>query len=42
MASITDLICGADREYFDLLERAGANVERAGDLLAVGCPTPGG
>jgi hypothetical protein len=33
MASITNLICGTDREYFDLSERAGASVERAGDLL---------
>jgi hypothetical protein len=33
MASITYLMRGADREYFDLWERAGANVERAGDLL---------
>jgi hypothetical protein len=33
MASITNLIRGTDREYFDLFERAGANVERAGALL---------
>jgi len=33
MASISNLIRGTDREYFDLFERAGANVERAGDLL---------
>jgi len=33
MALITNLIGGPDREYFDLFERAGANVERAGDLL---------
>ena len=33
MASISNLIRGADREYFDLFERAGANVERAGELL---------
>ena len=33
MASITNLIRGTDREYFDLFERAGANVERAGGLL---------
>ena len=33
MASITNLIRGTDREYFDLCERAGANVERAGELL---------
>jgi hypothetical protein len=33
MASIANLIRGTDREYFDLFERAGANVERAGALL---------
>jgi uncharacterized protein len=33
MASITNLIRGTGREYFDLFERAGANVERAGELL---------
>jgi hypothetical protein len=33
MASITNLIRGTGREYFDLFERAGANVARAGDLL---------
>ena len=33
MASITNLIRGTDREYFDLFERAGANVARAGELL---------
>ncbi len=33
MASITNLIRGTGREYFDLFERAGANVARAGELL---------
>jgi uncharacterized protein len=33
MASITNLIRGSGREYFDLFERAGANVARAGGLL---------
>ena len=33
MASIINLIRGTDREYFDLFERAGANVARAGELL---------
>ncbi|MBV8940675.1 MAG: DUF47 domain-containing protein [Solirubrobacterales bacterium] len=33
MASISTLIRGTGREYFDLFERAGANVERAGALL---------
>ena len=33
MASITSLIRGTGREYFDLFERAGANVARAGGLL---------
>ena len=33
MASITNLIRGTGREYFDLFERAGANVRRAGELL---------
>ena len=33
MASITNLIRGTGREYFDLFERAGANVARGGDLL---------
>jgi len=33
MASITNLIRGSGREYFDLFERAGANVARAGELL---------
>ncbi len=34
MASIINLIRGTDHdEYFDLFERAGANVARAGDLL---------
>jgi uncharacterized protein len=33
MASISTLIRGTGREYFDLFERAGANMERAGGLL---------
>ena len=33
MASITNLIRGTGREYFDLFERAGENVARAGELL---------
>jgi uncharacterized protein len=33
MPSITNLIRGTGREYFDLFERAGANVARAGGLL---------
>jgi len=33
MASITNLIRGSGREYFELFERAGANVARAGELL---------
>jgi uncharacterized protein len=33
MASITNLIRGTGREYFDLFERAGENVARAGALL---------
>lgn len=33
MPSITNLIRGTGREYFDLFERAGANVARAGELL---------
>src|SRR5438045_6116460 len=33
MASIANLIRGTDGEYFDLFERAGANVSRAGELL---------
>jgi uncharacterized protein len=33
MASITNLIRGSGREYFDLFERAGANVACAGGLL---------
>jgi hypothetical protein len=33
MASITNLIRGTGREYFELFERAGANVARAGKLL---------
>jgi predicted phosphate transport protein (TIGR00153 family) len=33
MASITDLLRGTDREFFDLFERAGANIVRAAELL---------
>ncbi len=33
MTSIANLIRGTGREYFELFERAGANVARAGDLL---------
>ena len=33
MASITNLIRGSGREYFELFERAGANVARTGELL---------
>ena len=33
MASIAHLIRGTDREYFDLFERAGRNLARAGGLL---------
>jgi uncharacterized protein len=33
MASLANLIRGTDRECFDRFERAGANVERAGELL---------
>src|SRR5436305_12813254 len=33
MASITNLIHGTYHAYFDLFERAGANMERAGGLL---------
>ena len=33
MVSIANLIRGSGREYFDLFERAGANVKRAGELL---------
>ncbi len=33
MASITDLFRRSDREYFDLFERAGANLVRAAELL---------
>jgi predicted phosphate transport protein (TIGR00153 family) len=33
MASIANLIRGTDREFFDLFERAGANVVRAAKLL---------
>ena len=33
MASITNLIRGSGREYFELFEQAGTNVKRAGALL---------
>ena len=33
MASIANLLRGTDREFFDLFERAGANVVRAAELL---------
>src|SRR5437763_15993402 len=33
MTSITNLIRGTDGECFDLFERSGANVERAGEPL---------
>jgi uncharacterized protein Yka (UPF0111/DUF47 family) len=33
MASIANLMRGTDREFFDLFERAGANVVRAAELL---------
>ncbi|MBV9000459.1 MAG: DUF47 family protein, partial [Solirubrobacterales bacterium] len=33
MASITNLIRGSGRGYFDLFDRAGANVKLAGELL---------
>jgi predicted phosphate transport protein (TIGR00153 family) len=33
MASITDLLRGTDREFFDLFERAGANILRTAELL---------
>ena len=33
MASITNLIRGTGREYFDLFERAGSNVARGGEPL---------
>jgi predicted phosphate transport protein (TIGR00153 family) len=34
MVSISDLLRGTDREYFDLFDRAGANAVRATELLA--------
>ena len=34
MVSISDLLRGTDREYFDLFDRAGANAVRAAELLA--------
>jgi predicted phosphate transport protein (TIGR00153 family) len=33
MASVANLLRGGDREFFDLFERAGANVVRAAELL---------
>ncbi|MBV8710208.1 MAG: DUF47 domain-containing protein [Solirubrobacterales bacterium] len=33
MASIANLLRGRDREFFDLFERAGANIVRAAELL---------
>ena len=33
MTSFADLLRGSDREYFDLFERAGANIVRAAELL---------
>jgi predicted phosphate transport protein (TIGR00153 family) len=33
MTSFGDLLRGSDREYFDLFDRAGANIARAGQLL---------
>jgi len=33
MASIANLLRGTDREFFDLFERAGANIVRAAELL---------
>jgi predicted phosphate transport protein (TIGR00153 family) len=33
MTSFGDLLRGSDREYFDLFERAGANIVRAAELL---------
>jgi predicted phosphate transport protein (TIGR00153 family) len=33
MASMTNLLRGTDREFFDLFERAGANIVRAAELL---------
>ena len=33
MASIANLLRGSDREFFDLFERAGANIVRTADLL---------
>jgi predicted phosphate transport protein (TIGR00153 family) len=33
MPSISDLLRGTDREYFDLFDRAGANMVRAAELL---------
>jgi uncharacterized protein len=33
LSSIANLLRGSDREFFDLFERAGANMERAAELL---------
>ena len=33
MASIANLLRGTDREFFDLFERAGANIVHAAELL---------
>ena len=33
VASIANLLRGSDREFFDLFERAGANIVRAAELL---------
>jgi predicted phosphate transport protein (TIGR00153 family) len=33
MVSLSDLLRGSDREYFDLFERAGDNIVRAAELL---------
>jgi len=33
MASIANLLRGTDKEFFDLFERAGANIVRAAELL---------
>jgi hypothetical protein len=45
MALITNLIRDTDREYIDPFDRAGSDVERAGDLLdemLAGFPDPRG
>ena len=33
IASIANFLRGSDREFFDLFERAGENIERAAQLL---------